>query len=268
MKKWLQIAKELRVGYSKHVVCPICSAQGDRPSGSINNNIKTWSLYCHKCKHIEIVDKGVLSLQELALQRAAILKAQEPLDLRMPKLVTQSFCPDGRAWLQDCGISDSIATKYGLCQNQETSGIVLPCYDTTTRLTWLQERGVVEGAPKYRQPRAEKQGTWNNCLWKKSRVAVVTEDIASSIRVASATDDNINAHALMGTTINDSQTVLLMKYDYVILWLDDDKAGNDARRAIRPVLSKFTNVRTIITKEDPKKQSNREIQKLIISQLT
>lgn len=268
MKIWLSIAKSLNVGYNKHVICPVCSAQGARPSCSINNNIGTWSMHCYKCKTTEIQDKGVLTLHEIQMQKEALARAKEPLHLSMPRTATPVFNTEGRAWLQDCGISASMARKYGLCFNEYTQGVILPCYNDRQQLTWLQERGVMPEAAKYRQPRSAKQGTWNNTLWGKSKVAVVVEDIASGVRISDATNDKVNAHALMGTSINDTQTVLLMHYDAVILWLDDDKAGDDARRAVRPVLSKFTTVKTIITKEDPKKHSNHEIQQHIISRLT
>ena len=267
MKVWLQVAKSLNVGYNKHVICPVCSSQGARPSCSINNNIGTWSMHCYKCKTTEIQDKGVLTLEELAMQKEALVRASQPLHLSMPQSATPVFNTEGREWLQDCGITNTIARKYGICFNEHTQGVILPCYGEGMKLTWLQERGVMPDAPKYRQPRSAKQGTWNNSLWGKSRIAVVSEDIASGARIAHATNDSLAAHALMGTSINDTQTVLLMNYDAVILWLDDDKAGEDARRKIRPILSKFTKVHTLVTKRDPKKYSDREIQKHIIDRL-
>lgn len=181
-----------------------------------------------------------------------------------------TFSPEARIWLQDCGISASMAAKYGICFNEESQGVILPCYTQQygqLHLSWLQERGVVEGAPKYRQPSRSKHGTWNNELWAKSRVAVVVEDIASGVRMSEATSGNICSHALMGTTINDSQTALLMNYEHVILWLDDDKAGHNAVKVIKPILSKFTKVHKIVTKLDPKKHSNREIVKQLANTL-
>lgn len=260
--QWLEIAKRLPLQYNKHVVCPFCSAVGERPSASINNNLSTWSIHCYKCKTTKIQDKGVLSLEELRLQKEALAKANEPLDLFMPSAASTVFSQEGRTWLQNNGISNSMARKYGLCFNEETQGVILPCYrknGNTLDLTWLQERGVVEGAPKYRQPRSSKQGTWNNLPWGLSKVAVVTEDIASGVRISDATNDRLNAHSLMGTFMNDSQLRLLMSYETVVLWLDSDKAGKDAVRKIRPVLSMFTNVKNIVTAEDPKRLSNREI---------
>lgn len=259
---WLEIAKRLPLQYNKHVVCPFCSAKGERPSASINNNIRTWSIHCYKCKTTKIQDKGVLSLEELRLQREALARADLPMDLSIPLAASTAFSAEARTWLQNNGISDSMARKYGLCFNEETQGVILPCYKTTQnglQLTWLQERGVIEGAPKYRQPRRSKQGTWNNLPWGLSKVAVVTEDIASGVRISDATQDKINAHSLMGTFMNDSQLALLMNYEHVVLWLDSDRAGIDAVRKIRPMLRMFTKVTNITTAEDPKKLSNREI---------
>jgi hypothetical protein len=161
-----------------------------------------------------------------------------------------------------------MALKYNICFNEDTGGVILPCYSPQGELQWIQERGVLPDAPKYRQPRAAKRFTWNNMYWGTSRVAVVTEDVASAVRVADACDNKIAVHSLLGTSINDAQIVLLMDYEIVILWMDDDKAGHTAVRVIKPLLSKFTKVVSLRTDIEPKQLSNREIQELLCKAIT
>lgn len=272
MKPWLKIAKSLPLQWNKHVICPKCSAKGERPSASINNNIHTWSIYCYKCKYVEIQDKGVLSLEELRLQKEALAKANEPLNIEMPLSASVNFTAPAREWLQSCGISVSTALAYGLRFNEETQGVLLPTYTGTPmqpRLEWIQERGIVEGAPKYRQPSASKRCTWSNkIMGASSTLCVVVEDIASGVRVAEAVNNQIVVYSLMGTQLNDSQIVRLIEHEHIILWLDNDKAGQDAVKKMRPVLSKFSNVYNLVTEKDPKKYSNDEIQKYIMQTMS
>lgn len=269
MEPWLKIAKSLPLTWNKHIVCPVCSSKDARPSASVNNNINTWSIFCYKCKLAKIVDKGVLSLEELKLQKEALARANEPLIVQMPIQASVNFAAPAREWLQKCGISTSVAMSFGLRFNEATQGVILPCYTgeyMNPKLEWIQERGVIEGAPKYRQPSSAKTCTWNNqVMGGKVGLGVVVEDIASAIRISAATSNKVDVHALMGTQINDSQTLRIIRNNNVVLWLDDDKAGHDAARKIKPVLSKFSRVHSLVTDKDPKKYSNEEITKYIMS---
>lgn len=103
------------------------------------------------------------------------------------------------------------------------------------------------------------------CYWRMSgnqrEAIVIVEDIISAIRVGEVTD----SVALRGTSFNAEKIQELMKKgsDFIV-WLDSDKPGQYAARKLKRRLELVgCTVKNVVTKNDPKYYSNKQIQDIL-----
>jgi DNA primase len=73
--------------------------------------------------------------------------------------------------------------------------------------------------------------------------------------------------SLLGTKASTVQINYLSKFDKVITWFDNDKAGKRGSAAIRQSCGLLTNVANIITEHDPKFYSKQQIQEILCQHL-
>lgn len=94
---------------------------------------------------------------------------------------------------------------------------------------------------------------------------VVVEDALSAVRVGRVAP----SVAVLGTSINERELEVLgepcARPKRVVLWLDGDKAGNQAKLKFKRRLELMgADVKVVNTPMDPKRYSNRQIQELLL----
>ena len=246
------------MGTNGRLDCPHCGWGTGTNAAIINHNHKEWSIYCNACKLVRKQPKGKLSLAEIREYKKMNKRAKEKLSLKLPHDYTLEIPPEGRQWLYKCGISPSYWAMLGIGWSQYYQRVVLPVYNRERNLVWYQLRAVHEGQkPKYIQPKAAKNCIYGMCT-RATRVAVIVEDMASSIRI-NLSPSNVHAFAVMGTTLTPAQLNELRQYDYVIVWTDADRAGRKADKEMRNTLGLWTSTASICTAVDPKYLSNDSI---------
>ena len=88
---------------------------------------------------------------------------------------------------------------------------------------------------------------------------IVVEDMASTIRVG----EGCTTVSLLGTKASTTQINYSSKFDKVITWFDNDKAGKRGSAAIRQSCGLLTDVANIVTEHDPKFYSKQQIQEIL-----
>lgn len=263
--RWLPLAKKLRVGSHDRIDCPQCGWGTGTKAAILNHNIKDYSCYCNACGLVRKHAKGKLSLSEIRHLKEMEELAKVPLKLVLPDDYTLDIPEIGRQWLYKCGLSPSYWARLGVGWSDYYQRVVLPVYNHERELVWYQLRAVHEGQkPKYIQPKAAK-----NCIYTvhkqlKPSVAVVVEDIASATRI-NLLPLHISAYAAMGTSLTPKQLEVLTSHDRVYTWFDPDKAGVRADKKIRKALSLWVDTKSIKSSVDPKKLSNYELTRKLIS---
>ena len=262
MKEWLEIAKDLPLGHKARIPCSQCGTNDK--SLIVNHGSKSYNAYCFRCGDNPFEMKGELSLAELArikeLNNHAISKR---LPLSLPEDYTTDIPLAGRLWLYSGGLTESVWREYGIGYSATLERVILPVYknNTSKELVWYQCRAIHKGqSPKYIQPSDARDTVLFESAGKETDTrCVIVEDILSAIRVGKTR----KAFSLLGTKITTPQANTLSKYKEVTTWLDSDKAGVTGAYSIRKALQLVTEVRNIVTAEDPKKLSDRDIRELL-----
>ena len=268
---WLERARQLPLGHKARVDCPNCGEGTNTKAMIISHSAKAYSGSCFACSHQPFEMKGKQTLAEIAelkrINNESLLERDgEPL--KLPEDYSTSIPLEGRLWLYSNGITEKLKAQYKIGYSERLKRIILPVYDTKDILTWYQCRAIHKGqTPKYMQPRRckdsvvfqSKQRTVINNL----STVIVVEDMASTIRAGEAS----NTASLLGTKASTAQINYLSKFDKVITWFDNDKAGKRGSAAIRQSCGLLTNVANIITEHDPKFYSKQQIQEILCQHL-
>jgi 5S rRNA maturation endonuclease (ribonuclease M5) len=256
MMDWKTTAQQLPVGHKVRIDCEC----GSGKTVIVNHLPKAYTAKCFRCDFTDYLEKGKLTLQELArLKELNKLALESKFELELPSDFTTEIPLEGRLWLYSGGISPTVWSKLGFGYSKHWERVVMPVYNNG-ELVWFQARAILKGQkPKYIQPSQDRSNIMFKMLKKSKERVVVVEDILSAIRVGK----HENAVSLLGTKITTEQAAELSKYNKVTLWLDNDKAGRKGAYAIKKALSLVTDVDNIVTDEDPKRLSDKQIKELL-----
>ncbi|QDP66056.1 MAG: hypothetical protein Unbinned4336contig1000_21 [Prokaryotic dsDNA virus sp.] len=258
--KWVEIASNLPVGGKTQTECPENCGSGEKLS--VTHDVKEYWCNCFRCGYTDNYDKGTLSLAQLKEIKELNERAKNAnLKVELPKDVTDDIPREGRLWLYRASISPSTIKKYRIQYSEEHRRVILPVFDSSGKLIWYQARAVhPEQEPKYIQPSADRSEIMFAARSRKtSSRAIIVEDILSAIRVGASAD----AFSLLGTKITTAQASRLMKYDRVTTWLDSDRAGRNGAYKIGKELGLVTEVDNIVTDQDPKMLTNKQIKEIL-----
>ena len=256
---WLSIAQNLPMNQKERTDCEC----GSGKTLVINHYPKSYNAHCFSCTFNEFEFKGKQTLAELA----RIKQLNETAEayngtIKLPEDISEDIPLAGRLLLYRAGLTPDKWKEYGIGYSESYGRIVLPVYDTSGRLIWLQQRALLKGQkPKYLQPSYGR----DNIIFRGHRSpdtlqeAVVVEDIFSAIRVANVCD----TFSLLGTKLSPPQATTLSRYKKITIWLDGDKAGRAGAYNIRKSLGLVTDVRNIRTDLDPKLYSNEQIKEIL-----
>jgi len=250
MTDWLDIAKELKRGDGVYIDCDC----GKGKTLAINHRSKGYSTFCFRCDRKDWHPKGRMSIAEITAMNKLNEEAKSfTSKIVLPKDFSLEIPLEGRLWLYTASISESLIKKYNMGYSERLKRVIIPVY-RYNKLVWFIGRAVHKlQEPKYLAPSENK----DDVLFYSGRigkVAVVTEDILSAIRVGTTTP----TISLLGTKLSTEQLGALMD-TRIILWLDSDKAGRAAAKKMERELCMVTEVCKVVTKKDPKMLTNEEI---------
>jgi len=220
----------------------------------------------------------------------------------LPQDASEEFDLWATVWFLKAGITTHQALDAGFRFGMRSKRVYLPVYDPDTSghnrtLVYYQARLVNGTGPKYLNPKSGKEDavpfytpTWwpqngqdlpvrlhadgtglhqarttcdavlpEEALLHPRRVCGITEDIASAVRVGRS----IPCIAALGTHLNSAALRWLAQFDYVIIWTDSDRAGQDGREEMVDLLEWGPTVLHIETPKDPKAYSFATINQYI-----
>lgn len=215
-----------------------------------------WFYECHRCgirgkKSIATAPLSDLIKHTQNLQRTY---QTEQGDIKLPDDYTQDIPKEGMKWLLKYLTPDQIK-EYHIGFSPSLNRIIFPLFKKDKLVYW-QGRYInwdnKYKTPKYKNIRASKD-TLFAIRNPSSDVLVLVEDIVSAIKVS----QHANVVSLLGSTLDDQKILQWSKFFRVIIvWLDYDKAEYSLNKTFR--YKKFgLNVRSCLTKLDPKEYSFR-----------
>lgn len=249
---WLTIAKRLPLNTSTRARC--CK---DDKSAIISASLEGYRFYCFRCGCSRFVERAEgITVHDFAEAN----KAVEKLHCKMPNDACGELPIEGLNWLRKAGIDEDLRRDYNICYSPTLKRVLLPSYDSSGRLTYLQARAVFDGQnPKYVNQAAVKKPLFHSHQAVTSEV-VLTEDILSAIKVGQV----FSAISLLGTKPVDTLFPALMPFDEVFVWLDPDDAGINGSIKIAHYCSLLGKpVYRVHSDKDPKYYSKQEIKQFI-----
>lgn len=231
----------------------------------VSHGQKGFSAYCFKCGETHFEPHKDRNLAQLQEARAARELQATGSEIRLPRDFTLDIPADATPWLTLGGVGPDLARGYGIGYSPSLDRVVIPVY-WDGKLTTVQCRAIRPWQkPKYINPK----GVARTAVLKsraefmlpsadpRPDTCVVVEDGLSAIRVGRLQP----AYAALGTSLSaDAILDIITKYKTVILWLDGDAAGQEAKKAIRLQLIRYgLTVETVVTDKDPKRLTNEEI---------
>lgn len=249
---WLTIAKRLPLNTSTRTRC----CKDDR-SAIISASLEGYRFYCFRCGCSRFVERAEgITVHDFAEAN----KAVEKLHCKMPNDACGELPIEGLNWLRKAGIDEDLRREYNICYSPTFKRVLLPSYDSSGRLTYLQARAVFDGqTPKYANQAAVKKPLFHSHQAVTSEV-VLTEDILSAIKVGQV----FSAISLLGTKPVDTLLPALMPFDEVFVWLDPDDAGINGSIKIAHYCSLLGKpVYRVHSDKDPKYYSKQEIKQFI-----
>jgi hypothetical protein len=277
---WVSIAMSLPVSHSQRVNCWKC---GGKKTASITNRGKHYALNCFKCGDPEVASPPPMTPQErhaLAQATAAFIAAEPTL----PDDFTTEIPIKGLLWLSKGGLHVDDIKNYGFGWSDRIQRVIMPAY-AGHALVAIQARRVDANGdgPKYLgQVWSGPRPVWKSCAIDPMDASLVrmggpvetdtctahrctlvlTEDILSAARVG-----KVNAAwSLLGTNLLPAviNQIAASPYTDIVIWMDDDAAGWNARRKmLRSLGAVGIEARIVKSDRDPKKHSLTEIKELI-----
>ena len=224
----------------------------------ITRSVGKLTAYCFRCGskgfHSEqesLEDK----LQRMATERDADAQAVAQATLPEPRVYELSGWPrDAALWLYKSGFSPSMIEKLGAYWCPAMGRVVLPVMEDGRAVFW-QARSV-KRQPKILSPHMPRRGVVGK--YGQGDTLVLCEDTLSAFKVSQVTE----AWSLLGTKLLPKpMSEIITGNRPVVVWLDNDKAGQDGATRIQRTLRAYgVSVRNIITPKDPKMYSRAYIE--------
>ncbi len=219
--------------------------------------------YCHNCGNSG-ANSGTSRFRLASVPKTSTTSEGH---LEMSELFEEKSCKwpkEMMVWLNKCGISLTIAEKYGIVYDSDDRRIIIPTLDKSGDLVMFQSRRLYEdGTPKYLTYK-EKGAYYHTALPGKGTIlypntCIIVEDMVSAIRCAEA---GLTTVPLFTSTMTDS-TLLTIKveYDTIVVWLDNDNATVDqhAENLVRKARLIGLKAVRVCEHTDPKHYENRKI---------
>lgn len=258
MNDWLSIAKTIRQGARIRTVCS--EGCGTDKSQIISHSAHGFSRHCFRCGTSAFKPHGTRSIADIERHKKerALLEATS---LALPDDFTLHVPAHAAVWYYKYGISAALAREYGIGYTPDLDRIVLQVREDS-KLTALQLRAVQPGVkPKYINPGGASVASALFYAGDKQSSVVVVEDIISAIKVGRVHF----AASILGTNLTDQRLAKLARdCTRVILWLDNDKAGDFGyQKASRKLELIGLNYRRVRTEKDPKAYSLDDIRSIL-----
>lgn len=254
--EWLDEAKGMPEGVRKRInhTC------GGGRTMIISHDAEGFGCHCFRCNDGASMKHGLRPINKLFVSREENKYRER---VAMPDdCVRMLECDDTPAivWLCQAGITERMMDEYRIMYSPNMRRVILPVY-RGTELVFTQARAVHGEKPKYLNPIADRQSILFESMptYGDDRV-VLTEDILSAIRVG----EHVKTISLMGTSITHAQANQLTRFKRISIWLDGDEAGVKGAGAVRKMMSGIVPVDTILTTNDPKQYTNREIKEYLL----
>jgi len=254
-----EVTDRLQVGEYRKIPHHECSRSNVL---RVENTLEGFKFYCFKCR--EYAFGSNYNSPAERLRRTAILreqtKRQADKDYSLPADFSRTISQRGLAWLGRGGWTIDLISKYNIGFSTALNRVILPVvYDSIHR--GYTARAVESWqSPKYIEL-CQHGVMWEsiNDPTEQPSACVLCEDILSAARCGQF----MKAYSMLGTTLNTNQLSILMNYDKILIWLDNDKGGTDGLLKSVPRLRMFSDVKIIESDVDPKLLSNNAIKEVL-----
>lgn len=250
---------------------------GDGKTLIVSKSTNGISAWCFRCN-----EKGFLPLQIPLAERIAALSRARACDsealqgtataLQGATLWDTSQWPaTPLLWLFKHGFSRDEIHRHGWLWHPGMQRVVFPVYSEGVLVYWTA-RGFDPGRPKALNAKADRRGL-SLKFGEAARCIVLTEDVLSAAKVGGSLETalhGVEAHALMGTVLDDALAAQIAgKSLPVLLMLDDDAAGRrGAAKAQRTLSLLGVKTRQIYFGQDPKCIDRKTIAGVINEELS
>jgi len=274
--EWLEQAQRLKAGRSARVP-HLC---GEGRTLIIEHNNEGFRSWCHRCNEGGFKPHGQRALNKIIEQWNSAAGEHNDYNVQVPTdLIYDGWPWDAVLWVSKANITHRLIKRYGIGYSPRYGRVYLPVFShplgaAVRSLVYYQGRAVFSGqTPKYLGPSVNKNTlTYSTANYEAEcqlgdKVAVVTEDILSAIRVGDI--PGTVGIAIMGTAPSSEHITYLSQFKHVIIWLDPDGAGRKAARKLSTKLDMIGQPFEVIhTQRDPKMHCKREMKEILWRQST
>lgn len=238
----------------KHVQCPECARNGNDRTG---NNLAVYSdgsCWCFSCGYL-VTSSGYQKLKSLKEQSS---RDQQPpkRTVSLPTDVDFDLPQVAREWIKQYELTDRDMNENRLMWSESWQRLIFPYFDPNGLLAWQgRYLGIDKTKPKWYSDGLlhEFVHTVGNV---NSKIAVLTEDIVSAIKVG---HQSVCAIPIFGSHVSTKQLLRICRfYGTIIYWLDFDKA-KEATKFAHNARQFGVKSFTVITEKDPKEYTDKEI---------
>lgn len=244
--------------------CSKCRENGRDRSGDNMGVYSDGHKFCFSCGY-HVSSNGVPLSEIEAKLKNNNKKENKYNDLRLPSDFDSNIRPDALDWLRDYGIAGKEILHHHIGWSDQHERLIFPVFAEDGHLLLWQGRAFSTNSIK---PKYSTQGYAENVFAivqprdttsEKAPVSdtiVLVEDFVSAIKVGR----QIDAMPLLGSNVSNQRLIRLGHlYKNLIIWLDSDKSTYAIKSSIRAGIV-FDLSRTIITPQDPKCYTDKEIQ--------
>ncbi len=249
MMEYVEDLADAPVDYQYHTNHRDCPAGSDSKRRLyVKRAPDGWMFYCHHCNN-----KGYLRVKDYVHRADEVTKPPTPYvahefakQLSVGTWLKRGWSSEARLWWASYGLTDLDARQHHVQFADNRLCIAWygtwSCRGFNTTPKWLTYTSATPMSHEVEGRRA----------------IVLVEDVLSAIKIKNA---GYAVLPLFGTSINTQHKAICARYDSVVVWLDDDVAGQKATATAMKEIS-FNPVITIRHKQ-PKECSYAEIKEMI-----
>lgn len=223
----------------------------------IENTLEGFKFFCFKCR--EYAFGSNYNSPAERLRRTEVLaeqtKRMADKNYSLPADFSHNISARGLAWLGKGGWTIRMMQRYNIGFSVALNRVILPVVYNSIHQGYTARAVESWQQPKYLE--LCRDGVmWESigrCIAPKA--CVLCEDILSAGRCG----EYMKAYSMLGTTLSTEQLTVLMNYDKIFIWTDNDTGGRDALLKAVPRLRMFSDVHIVRSEVDPKLLTNDEI---------
>jgi len=219
---------------------------------------KGWAYNCWRCgvsgfRSISNASTGKLLRHVNTLN---MTYENEQGEIILPEDYTPDISRQGMKWLLKY-LTPTEIQEHKIGFSPSLNRIIFPLFKKDKLVYW--QGRAIDWKPDYKTPKYKNVRASKDTMYAirnpGSTILVLVEDIVSAIKVSK----HASAIALLGSSVEDKKLYDLSKhFSIILMWLDYDKAEYSLNKTMR--CRKFgLNVRSLITKLDPKEYSSQTI---------